>query len=690
MAKPVFVKPGLRAVKDAGFLQSRPHTSTVKPRDHVPHPPKQSTDAHYVQAHAVLSTAMMASTPTDSFTKLQMPSALPDMGYMVDGMAVDGVAYHDITMLPGVLPKTYLQEPFHNLQHVHTMLAPILVNMGSLDAYHHIMRCVEQICLRQPIMTEASAIASATCVLLQMQDSFSTEARVASFIRKQWNASANVYDDGDITHYLAQLHNGCNIDLTDDAQIAVFLYPTSDMLQTIMSAPLRPKRYVVVLDDAFAADYVVRKFRQHAQVLQVPRFSHYIMDCVFTYLAQTLRFNLDHAAYLKNAANGDPRWLFNTMYFLQPKVHSETFNTNIMTLTHYNWLENARAHYLYGYTASNTWLCNAPIEDVRKVFAHAQPVGTTQSIVIRPSVKTMHSNFVPFTMSLLPTPPTQSNSALELYIHVTGPSALKTLAPQQFAQNGLAMLDALGDLMDIMSLSDTTSDIAREYMQTSAVYALRQKNNWPACTLITTAKQLDTCYFNHLRLHTHKHRPLDCTNLWKYHIPVDAGQLETMVIKYLAVAKSEQSFVFNPQTYVEWSPQTLASWLHTTTGGEPPAKQLHVHPDSSYPTKLPAPLPIAWMLAITLFYRLFTSPPTAHAVQARFNNLMRMADHLAVPKTMAAAVKQGPLPTLACPFCMHRVTEKDKQKDNKEWVCALCQQRSTSIQRVQNQVLKIT
>jgi hypothetical protein len=178
--------------------------------------------------------------------------------------------------------------------------------------------------------------------------------------------------------------------------------------------------------------------------------------------------------------------------------------------------------------------------------------------------------------------------------------------------------------------------------------------------------------------------------LWKYHIPVDAGQLETMVIKYLAVAKSEQSFVFNPQTYVEWSPQTLASWLHTTTGGEPPAKQLHVHPDSSYPTKLPATLPIAWMLAITLFYRLFTSPPTAHAVQARFNNLMRMADHLAVPKTMAAAVKQGPLPTLACPFCMHRVTEKDKQKDNKEWVCALCQQRSTSIQRVQNQVLKIT
>jgi hypothetical protein len=554
------------------------------------------------------------------------------------------------------------------------------------DRYTYLHERIMAICCEQYIV--APYAVTLDTVVIEMQDSLGSEQRLINFMNTAWGAKANIYDDGDITHYLAQMYNGLDVLAHDTVQMPAFLYPTPDMLKVIMSAPIKPRRIVVVLDDAFVNNPIVRKFRLASQVIRVPRFGTYVMTSSFKLITKLLQLqNVQRYEYMCEMANGDPRWMLNALYFSAMDNHNT--DDNLMSLGQNNWLQTAKQYLLHGNHEMVSWYCRAPAKDV---YAHF--VKVTQAakggFIVRALTSLALSVRTSLCMTPLPAPPVVDNVSLEKYLHVTNLPAVNMLS-QAFVSEPANALELLADMLDIYSLSDVSGAVAREHLQKSALYITRQKHRWPAYGSFLRPKDLDGIYFDYLRKYGSRRVERQPVTFWNVACQLPNKTVQETAILYMAAAQQDKPcrvvYMAIPEDGL-CTPENVWQYaLQCIDRSTDVAKRRVVEEPATTP----------WKLALNYFVRaLGSKPPSWSVILDKLQNMMIKATRIQVSNEWISPLIKTDV-EFVCHACRCIGTFELAPKEDsggvakkETWTCVYCADRANKVQMVQTRVVKIT
>ena len=589
---------------------------------------------------------------------------------------------------------------------------PLIVFTGD-DRYTYLHERMLAVCCQEFIVPTTKS--TLDTVLIEMQDSLGSEQRIIAFIAKQWRATANIYDDGSITHYLAQMYNGLNVMAFDSVQVPVFLYPTPDMLKAIMTAPVKPRRIVVVVDDAYVNDPIVRKFRLASQVIHVPRFGTYVMNASFALVVKLLK--LQHAQqyeYIRDMANSDPRWMLNALYFSAvDTLHSDD---NLMSMSQPNWLHVAKQYLLHGAHDLIMWHCRAAEKDVRAQFHKVTP-SAKGGFIVQALTSLSLTTRMRLCMTPLPTPPVVDNASLEKYLHVTCLPAVHALT-QAFVTKPESALDLCADMLDIYSDSDVSGSLARDHMQKSALYLVRQRHQWPAYGTFARPQDLDSTYFTHLRKYGMRRAERKPVFFWTVTCTLPHKTVYDTAILYMAAAlQDEPCCVYRGLVPLlnegEWDPKhiwqnVLQPVAHEAALDTAKRRQMeplcnkvwmleedewtvdnvwhYLYPTADETTRgmdTKAAPSMAWMLAINYFMRVMgPRPPAWTVVLDKLQTMLSTAARIKVPDVAPPA--EATDMDFVCNECVYMGSTKDG------WKCWVCTERTKAVRALQGRLLKIT
>ncbi len=193
-------------------------------------------------------------------------------------------------------------------------------------------------------------------VMVQMKDTLATFERLAFWVHTLVKHAVVRFenDDEELTVFLRNIWmlppQATKIgDTTQMLPVMpLIMYPTTSMVEKLLKLKKIPFYVLVVVDDAYAPDPVLRKLRHASHVVVVPPLLDKVMETCLQVLMLKWNLHVPNTKFLLNRANGDPRWLYNNLYFdkLQGKGGTMFFDTR---LTDIGLLRQADMFLLHGY-----------------------------------------------------------------------------------------------------------------------------------------------------------------------------------------------------------------------------------------------------------------------------------------------------------------------------------------------------
>ena len=196
--------------------------------------------------------------------------------------------------------------------------------------YTEAWKITEGVCANYPLKLRGD-LDAAQLVLVQMQDTLGTPARLLKWAGTQWKTTrVFTHQEEPVEAFLALLQTARgfgSIDVTAAAAVAVFLYPTAGVLQELWK--IKEHRFfgvkvVVVLDDVYCA--TARELRGVATLAFVEPLGKDAAQKCMNLLLRTWRLPIQSARkdYWLTRAGSDPRLLLHMLYFERLSYASET------------------------------------------------------------------------------------------------------------------------------------------------------------------------------------------------------------------------------------------------------------------------------------------------------------------------------------------------------------------------------
>lgn len=180
----------------------------------------------------------------------------------------------------------------------------------------------EEKCAAYPVVWRENPPLEAPLLLVQMQDTLGSVARLTKWVQQQWHTTRLfAFDDEPVFTFLSLLQTARTFVATrggDSVAVAFFWYPTAYVLEELCRELNVHKRFtnvkiIVVLDDVYCS--MARELRAKATVLFVEPLPKDASNNCLLLLQRAWRLPLARKEYWLARAGSDPRMLLHMLYF---------------------------------------------------------------------------------------------------------------------------------------------------------------------------------------------------------------------------------------------------------------------------------------------------------------------------------------------------------------------------------------